>query len=47
KTDCRQMAAFFWTGWEGAVMRAKLTRNSEPLDLFITVFMTQILAEKA
>ncbi len=46
KTDCRQMAAFFWTGWEGAVMRAKLTRNSEPLDLFITVFMTQILADK-
>ncbi|MEM7964754.1 TetR family transcriptional regulator C-terminal domain-containing protein, partial [Morganella morganii] len=33
--------------WEGAVMRAKLTRNSEPLDLFITVFMTQILADKA
>ncbi|MEM7843896.1 TetR family transcriptional regulator C-terminal domain-containing protein, partial [Morganella morganii] len=29
--------------WEGAVMRAKLTRNSEPLDLFITVFMKQIL----
>ncbi|MEM8410195.1 TetR family transcriptional regulator C-terminal domain-containing protein, partial [Morganella morganii] len=34
---------FFWTGWEGAVMRAKLTRNSEPLDLFITIFMKQIL----
>lgn len=42
-TDCRQMAAFFWAGWEGAVMRAKLTRNGEPLDLFITIFMKQIL----
>lgn len=47
KIDCRQMAAFFWMGWEGAVIRAKLTHSSEPLDLFITVFMEQILVEKA
>lgn len=46
KTDCRQMAAFFWMGWEGAVIRAKLTRSSEPLELFITVFMAQILTDK-
>ncbi|WP_328585519.1 TetR/AcrR family transcriptional regulator [Morganella psychrotolerans] len=42
-TDCRLMAAFFWMGWEGAVMRAKLTRNSEPLDLFISVFINKII----
>ncbi|OBU12228.1 TetR/AcrR family transcriptional regulator [Morganella psychrotolerans] len=42
-TDCRLMAAFFWMGWEGAVMRAKLTRNSDPLDLFISVFINKII----
>jgi TetR/AcrR family transcriptional regulator, transcriptional repressor for nem operon len=29
--DCDWLAEFFWIGWEGAVLRAKLERRSEPL----------------
>lgn len=32
--DCARMAAFFWTGWEGAVLRAKLVRSTMPLHVF-------------
>ncbi len=28
------LAALFWSGWEGAVMRAKLFRSTQPLDDF-------------
>ncbi|KAF7599610.1 MAG: TetR family transcriptional regulator [Candidatus Dactylopiibacterium carminicum] len=37
--DCDALAAFFWIGWEGAVLRAKLTRNPEPLRLFSRFFL--------
>lgn len=36
--NCEQLAAFFWIGWEGAVMRAKLDKSVEPLTIFITQF---------
>lgn len=29
-----ELAAFFWTGWEGAVLRARLERSEAPLRLF-------------
>ncbi len=32
--DCDWLAEFFWIGWEGAVLRAKLERRSEPLHAF-------------
>lgn len=32
--DCQDLAAFFWIGWEGAVLRAKLERTPEALDIF-------------
>lgn len=37
-TDCTQWSAFFWVGWEGAVLRAKLERKATPLRLFIALF---------
>lgn len=40
--DCVQLAAFFWIGWEGAILRAKLVRNAEPLDLFTETFFAGI-----
>lgn len=40
--DCQQWARFFWIGWEGAVMRARLTKNCEPLDLFMNMFYAQL-----
>ncbi|MBR9971498.1 TetR/AcrR family transcriptional regulator [Magnetospirillum sulfuroxidans] len=36
--DCDRWAEFFWTGWEGAILRAKLTRSTRPLDLFTEIF---------
>lgn len=41
-TDCERLATFFWTGWEGAVLRAKLERGPEPLDRFAEGFFVLI-----
>lgn len=38
RADCQQLAAFFWIGWEGAVLRAKLVRSDAPLELFAKHF---------
>ncbi|HGN0024943.1 TPA: TetR family transcriptional regulator C-terminal domain-containing protein [Proteus mirabilis] len=40
--DCWQMAIFFWMGWQGAIMQAKLTCSNQPLDIFISIFMAQL-----
>ncbi|WP_271407576.1 acrylate utilization transcriptional regulator AcuR [Pseudomonas sp. Q1-7] len=37
--DCDALAAFFWIGWEGAVLRARLTRTTGPLDTFFKGFL--------
>ena len=37
--NCNQLAAFFWIGWEGAVLRSKLERNSEALNIFADGFL--------
>lgn len=42
KADSAQAAAFFWVGWEGAVLRAKLERKAAPLRLFAELFMTGV-----
>lgn len=39
---CADLAAFFWIGWEGAVLRAKLERRAEPLRLFADHFMAMV-----
>jgi len=44
KTDAKGLAEFFWIGWEGAILRAKLTRNADPLDQFADVFFNKVLA---
>ncbi|MCW9045779.1 MAG: TetR/AcrR family transcriptional regulator [Alphaproteobacteria bacterium] len=38
EADCEQLASFFWIGWEGAVLRTKLVRNTSPIDLFTQAF---------
>ena len=42
--DCGELAAVFWIGWEGAVLRAKLERNPKPLILFADFFFQRIVA---
>jgi TetR/AcrR family transcriptional repressor of nem operon len=43
--DPERLAAFFWIGWEGAILRAKLTRNAEPMRLFADLFF-ELLGKK-
>ena len=38
-SDCDALAAYFWIGWEGAVLRAKLVQNPQPLDTFANGFL--------
>lgn len=40
--DCAEWAAFLWTGWEGAVLRAKLERKAAPLQMFAKLFRQSI-----
>ncbi|MBR0669598.1 acrylate utilization transcriptional regulator AcuR [Neoroseomonas soli] len=40
--DCATLAAFFWIGWEGAVLRAKLERSPEALDVFARGFFAAL-----
>ena len=40
--DCAQLSAFFWIGWEGAVLRAKLERNPAPLEIFANGFFAAL-----
>lgn len=40
--DCQPLANFFWMGWEGAIAKSKLTKDTSPIDIFITTFMSLI-----
>lgn len=40
--DCADLAQFFWIGWEGAVLRAKLERTPAALDTFAEGFIAMI-----
>lgn len=37
-----ELAAFFWIGWEGAILRSKLTRSHAPMDLFAKWFFARV-----
>lgn len=37
-----RLAGVFWSGWEGAVMRAKLYQSTEPLDQYWEFFLHSI-----
>ena len=36
--EAGELAKFFWMGWEGAILRARLERSAEPLRSFTTQF---------
>lgn len=44
--DCAQLASFFWIGWEGAVLRAKLEQQPAALDTFASGFFTLLEQRK-
>jgi len=38
--NTKDSAALFWISWEGAILRAKLVRSTDPIDLFTASFFT-------
>jgi TetR/AcrR family transcriptional repressor of nem operon len=40
--DCEHLAAWFWIGWEGAVLRAKLEASTRPLEIFAEGFFLRL-----
>lgn len=40
--DVKQLSEFFWIGWEGAILRAKLTRSAEPMHRFAEGFFSRM-----
>ncbi len=43
-SDPQSLSRFFWIGWEGAILRAKLTRSTEPLDQFASIYFLRVLS---
>jgi TetR/AcrR family transcriptional repressor of nem operon len=41
--DADLIASFFWFSWEGAILKAKLERSTQPVDEFRDVLFKQIL----
>jgi TetR/AcrR family transcriptional repressor of nem operon len=46
-SDAGAISRFFWIGWEGAVLRAKLTRDAGPLNQFADQFFAMLAAPAA
>ncbi|UZD91524.1 TetR/AcrR family transcriptional regulator [Cognatishimia activa] len=42
--DSEALAAYFWIGWEGAVLRAKLEHLPDPLKIFVDGFFASLKA---
>ena len=40
--DCDLLAEYFWIGWEGAVSRAKLVKNTKPLDNYLHYYILSL-----
>lgn len=43
--DVEGVAEFFWIGWEGAIMRAKLQKSAAPLEQFARIFFSKVIGQ--
>ena len=41
--DPQKLASFLLSGWEGAILRAKVMRSPEPLKQFVGILFTTVL----
>ena len=41
--DAQKLASFLLSGWEGAILRAKVMRSPEPLKQFVGILFTTVL----
>lgn len=46
ETDCLQQAEYFWIGWEGAILTAKVMQSSEPMRKFASGYLSQFTATR-
>ena len=44
--DAQKLASFLLSGWEGAILRAKVTRSPEPLKQFVSILFATVLTAK-
>lgn len=42
-TDVQSLSQFFFTGWQGALLRCKMKRSIAPLGLYVDVFISRVL----
>ncbi|MFZ4743510.1 MAG: TetR family transcriptional regulator [Betaproteobacteria bacterium] len=42
QTDAAALSRFFWIGWEGAILRSKLTKSVQPIDHFADLFFSKV-----
>jgi TetR/AcrR family transcriptional repressor of nem operon len=42
-SDVERLAEFFWIGWEGAILRAKLSRSTAPMEHFAEIYFGKVL----
>jgi TetR/AcrR family transcriptional regulator, transcriptional repressor for nem operon len=40
--DAHALSRFFWIGWEGAILRAKLMRSLAPIDHFADIYFSKV-----
>lgn len=40
--DCQEQAEFFWIGWEGAILSAKVMQSDVPMRKFATGFLARL-----
>ncbi|TDM06774.1 MAG: TetR family transcriptional regulator [Ideonella sp. MAG2] len=40
--NAKALSQFFWIGWEGAILRAKLTRSLQPIDQFVGLYFSKV-----
>ena len=43
RLDAHKLASFLLSGWEGAILRAKVMRSPEPLKQFVSILFTTVL----
>ncbi len=41
-SDAHALSRFFWIGWEGAILRSKLTRTLAPIDQFTDIYFSRV-----
>ena len=46
-TDVDALAEFFWIGWEGAILRSKLSQSVLPMNNFVDLFFERVLSVRS